>query len=125
MRIINSPDVTAAAGHYSHAVVSGRQVFVSGQLPFPLNSGILAPDIVGQTEQVLSNLEAILLASGSAMAQLVSVQILIADIGLWPTINEIYSRHLGHYRPARVVIPCGELHYGALLEISAVAEINQ
>ncbi|WP_413735961.1 RidA family protein [Sodalis sp. RH21] len=124
MRIINSPAVTAPAGHYSHAVISGQQVYVSGQLPFALDTHELAPDIAGQALQALKNLEAILLAGGSSVTQLVSVQIYIADIGLWPQVDDVYSRYLQHHRPARVVVPCSELHYGALVEISAVAEIN-
>ncbi len=124
MRIINSPAVTTPAGHYSHAVISGQQVYVSGQLPFAPDTHELAPDIAGQALQALKNVEAILLASGSSLTQLVSVQIYIADIGLWPQVDEVYSRYLQRHRPARVVVPCSKLHYGALVEISAVAEIN-
>ena len=123
MQIINSPGVNPPAGHYSHAVVVGDLVYVSGQLPFALNSSQLAEGAAEQTLQTLKNLEAILITSGSALDHLVSVQIMVSDIKFWPDVNQVYSQYLQNHKPARTIIPCGELHYGALVEISAVAQV--
>ena len=45
----------------------------------------------------------------------------ITDINLWGAVNTVYARVMGEHRPARAVIPTGELHYGFLIEIEAVA----
>lgn len=124
MKVINSSNVTAPAGHYSHATVSGSLVFVSGQLPFPLNSKELPQGIEAQTLQTLKNVEAILLSAGSSMKNLLNVQIFIPDINLWPTVNQIYSDFLKEVKPARTIVPCNTLHYGALIEINAIAQLD-
>ena len=48
----------------------------------------------------------------------------IPDMKYWEKINELYAEYFGHHRPARVVVPTKELHYGALVEIEAVAEVG-
>lgn len=97
-------------------------VFVAGILPIVPGSNREIPDgIEPQARQVLENLRAILTAADSAMDRLVSVQMFIPDIAQWPALNATYAEMLGSHRPARTVIPCGELHYGALIELNAVA----
>lgn len=122
MQIIKSPHVTAPAGHYSHAVISGHNIYISGQLPFALNSTTLPVGAAAQTIQVLQNIESILRSCNASLSHLISVQVMVSDITLWPEVNQAYSQYLGSYKPARTIIPCGELHYGALVEINAIAE---
>ncbi len=110
------------AGHYSQAVIANGFVFVAGQLPIIPGPDRKIPEgITAQTEQVFANLQAILREASSDFSGLVSVQIFIPNIELWGEINTIYQRLLGSYKPARTVIPCGYLHYGALIEVNAVA----
>jgi 2-iminobutanoate/2-iminopropanoate deaminase len=49
----------------------------------------------------------------------------ISDINLWSKVNEVYREVMGEHRPARAVIPTGELHYGFLIEIEAIAAIAE
>jgi 2-iminobutanoate/2-iminopropanoate deaminase len=49
------------------------------------------------------------------------VTISVSDISLWPAVNAVYAQILGSHRPARAVVPTRELHFGALIEIEAVA----
>ncbi len=125
MNLIETRDAPLPGGHYSQAVISNRLVFVSGILPLIPNQGKSIPEgIVAQTEQIFNNLRAILKASGSDLRHLVHVQIFIADINLWKDIDNIYQKAMGAHKPARIVIPCGSLlHYDALIEISATAEV--
>lgn len=122
MRKVSTPDAPAPAGHYSQAVVYGGLVFVAGQLAIDPRTGERRlGSIEEQTEQVLRNVEAILRASGSSLERVLKMTVYISDIGLWARVNEVYARVLGEHRPARAVIPTGELHHGFLIEIDAVA----
>ncbi|MGE8658889.1 MAG: RidA family protein [Achromobacter sp.] len=126
MDIIDTPDATAPAGHYSQAVRANGFVFVSGQLGFlpPARPGErpqLAQGVAAQTEAALDSLAAILRAAGASMASVVNVTVYIPDIGLWNDVNRVYERRFGDHRPARAIVPTRALHYGALVEISAVA----
>jgi 2-iminobutanoate/2-iminopropanoate deaminase len=123
MKTITSSQLPQPGGHYSQGVVSGNFLFVSGQLPFDPGSGVIPHGIEAQFVQAMTNVEAVLHAAGATLASLVNVQIFISDVEYWPIVNMHYAQLLGAHRPARAIVPCGHLHYGALVEITAVAEL--
>ena len=121
---INTPDAPQPGGHYSQATIYNGLVFIAGQLSIePTGEKKLGP-IEEQTEQALNNLHAILNAAGSDWDRVLKMTVFVADINLWDAVNKVYSRILGENRPARAIIPCGELHYGFLIEIEAVAAVG-
>lgn len=125
MELITSQKLPAPGGHYSQGVVTSGLLFVSGQLPFNPATGTFAEGVDAQFLQAMANVEAVLLAAHASLANLVNVQIFITDVEQWPIVNAHYARIMGAHRPARAIIPCGQLHYGALVEITAVAELSQ
>ena len=119
---ISPLNLAAPGGHYSHAVVAGGLVFISGQLPIAPDGGKLnAAGFDVQARQVLANVEAALMAAGSSVAQLAQVRVYVTDIGHWPAFNAIYAEWAGDSRPARAVVPVPMLHHGFLIEVEAVA----
>jgi 2-iminobutanoate/2-iminopropanoate deaminase len=120
---IVTPNAPLPRGHYVQATRANGFVFVSGQLPLLNDDGrvVLAEGLDAQVKQALSNVREVLRAAGSDMQQLASVQVYVSDIESWPRVNEIYREFIGDPAPARTVVPCGQLHYGALVEISAIA----
>lgn len=124
MKIVTSQELPVPAGHYSHGIVTGNLLFVSGQLPLEPATGTFAEGIDAQFIQAMANVEAVLVAAHATLRDLVSVQIFITDAEHWPTVNAHYAKLMGDHRPARAIIPCGHLHYGALVEITAVAELQ-
>jgi 2-iminobutanoate/2-iminopropanoate deaminase len=130
MDLIHTPHATPPAGHYSQAVRANGFVFVSGQLGFlpaakPGERPQLAQGVAAQTEAALRSLAAILQAAGASMASVVNVTVYIPDVGLWNDVNSVYERSFGDHKPARAIVPTRELHYGALVDISAVAVVPQ
>ena len=82
---------------------------------------MLAQGAAAQAEAALRSMEAILVAADSSLAAVVNVTVYVRDVGLWDEVNRVYERRFGAHKPARAIVPTGELHYGALVEISAVA----
>ncbi|MHB1862947.1 MAG: RidA family protein [Gemmatimonadaceae bacterium] len=123
MRAITTPHAPRPAGHYSQAIVYDGLVYVAGQLPLdPATGEVVGPaDIEAQTEQTLRNVDAILRAADSGLDRLLSVTIFVTDRALWGQVNEVYARLLGAHRPARAIVPVGELKPGCLIEIQAIA----
>jgi len=110
------------AGHYAQAVVSGAQVFISGQLPIRPDGLPLQDDgFETQARQAIQNMLEILRAAGSSPQQLVKVTAYIVGIANWPRFNAVYAAMLPDACPARSVVPVPELHYGYLVEVDAVA----
>jgi len=119
---INTPNAPQSAGHYSQATVYNGLVFVAGQLAIdPATGEKKLGSIEEQTEQALNNVHAILKAAGSDWDRVIKMNVSIADINLWEAVNKTYARILGDNRPARAIIPCGQLHHGFLIEIEAIA----
>lgn len=119
---IQTPNAPSPAGHYSQAVVYNGIVYVAGQLSIDPKTGERKiGTIEEQTELALSNVSEILKAADSDLSRVLKMTIYVADINLWGAVNTVYARVMGDHRPARAVIPTGELHYGFLIEIEAVA----
>lgn len=109
-------------GHYSPGIVANGFVFVSGQLPMdPATGQVVSGGIERQTDRALRNVELVLAAAGSALDQVVQMTIYISDGDLWGPVNAVYAAIMGSHRPARAIVPVSPLHYGALIEIQAVA----
>ncbi len=125
MNFISTAHAPTPAGHYSQAVVHGGFVFVAGQLPIdPADPSRPPGTIEDQTSRALSNVAAILEAAGTGLGQVVQVTVYISDVSLWGKVNAVYARVMGEHRPARAVVPSGELRHGMLIEIQAIAAID-
>lgn len=125
MNRIFTPNAPTPAGHYSQAVVHGGFVFVAGQLPIdPADASKPLGSIEDQTGRALANVSAILIAAGSSLDHVVQMTIYVSDVGLWGKVNAVYSRIMGEHRPARAIVPTGELKHGMLIEIQAIAAVQ-
>jgi 2-iminobutanoate/2-iminopropanoate deaminase len=111
-----------AIGPYSQAVVAGNFVFTAGQIALdPATMEIAAEGIVEQTEQVLSNLEAVLAEAGSDLSRVVKTTVFLQTMSDFAAMNEVYARRFGAHRPARSTVAAAGLPRNVLVEIEVVA----
>ena len=109
---------------YSQAIRVGDLVFVSGQLALEPGASEIAGDTIGeQTEQIMSNLAAILSEAGSGLHRLVKTTVFLANLADFQGMNEVYARHVGDRPPARSTVEVAALPSGALVEIEAIAAV--
>lgn len=120
---ITSPHVPTPRGYYSQGVRAGDMLYISGQLPLNHEGKLVGANASEQAKYTLQHVENIVKAAGGTFSSLVQVSIYITDIAHWPDINAVYKELLCDVPvpPARAVVPIKELHYGALVEIQAVA----
>lgn len=121
-----TPGAPEATGAYTPAVVAGDVCFVSGQSPVDPVSGelLFEGDPAGQTRQTLVNVFSLLEAAGFAPADLVSVTVMLTDLGNRPAVNAVYEEMLRPHGPfpARMMVECGAVPpEGSLIEIQAIA----
>jgi 2-iminobutanoate/2-iminopropanoate deaminase len=69
--------------------------------------------------------EAILKAAGSDLNHVLQFTIYVSDMELWDKVNETYARILGEHKPARAIVPVKDLHFGAKIEIQAIAAVKE
>lgn len=113
-------------GHYAPGIISKGMLYVSGQLPKNLDTGkIVEGGLEAQTLQALQNVERVLVAGGCTLADVVMTRVYISNMDNWDVVNKIYGEYFGEHTPARVVVPTRELHFGALIEIEAMAELPE
>jgi 2-iminobutanoate/2-iminopropanoate deaminase len=112
-------DGIVPAGHYVPAILSNGTLYISGQLADDFKL-----DMTGQMAEVLSKIDRILTAAGCTRFDVAMCTVYIPDIRFWDLANCAYSAFFGTHKPARVIVPTRELHHGALVEISAVAEAH-
>lgn len=100
-------------------------MYISGQLPInPFTGAKVNGSIEDQTRQILENLDTLLRDAGTDKKSVIKCTVYVSDISLWGTVNEIYAEYFGKHKPARVVVPVKELHYGFMIELEAIAAIS-
>jgi 2-iminobutanoate/2-iminopropanoate deaminase len=111
-------------GPYSQAVRYGNLVFTSGQIPIdPVTGELVTGDIVRETEQVFTNLAAVLAAAGTDLGRAVRTTVFLTDMGQFGKVNEVYARHFREPFPARSTVQVAALPKGVSVEIDVVAEV--
>lgn len=107
---------------FSHAVVAGELIFVSGTLGVVGASLELVPGGTGpETTQTLRNVEAILRAAGAALRDVVKVSVYLADMATFEEMNEAYAEFFPSEPPARITVGGVKLALGAAVEIECIA----
>jgi len=110
---------------YSQAIKANGFVFVAGQLGLdPSVMQIVPGAITEQTEQVFSNLRAILEAAGSSLDRVVKTTVFLQSLDDFAGMNDVYARHIGENPPARSTVEIAKLPSGALVEIEAIALVD-
>ncbi len=119
---ISTNKAPSAIGPYSQAVVHAGIVYTSGQIAInPETGNVEATDIVGQTEQVMKNLGAVLEEAGSGYDKAIKTTCFLANIADFSAFNEIYGKYFTS-KPARSCVAVKDLPKGVLVEVEVIAE---
>jgi 2-iminobutanoate/2-iminopropanoate deaminase len=118
---VHAEGAPKAAGPYSHAVVAGGLIFLSGQVPIDPDTGALVESSVGdQTRRCLDNLAVVAAAAGASLADAVRVGIYVTDVSTFAEVNAAYGTYFQSDPPARTTIGVAALPLGAEVEIDMV-----
>ena len=94
---------------------------ISAQLPLNLSGKLIDGTVAEQTAQCLAYVKAIIESVDHAVEDIVKVNVYLADIADLAAMNEAYAAFFGDHKPARKVVGCGELPFGARVMIDAIA----
>jgi 2-iminobutanoate/2-iminopropanoate deaminase len=120
--IISTHNAPQAIGPYSQAIRANGFIFVSGQIPVdPATQQIVEGGVAKQTEQVITNLEAILHAAGSGLDKVVRTGVYLKDMGEFAAMNDVYERFFPQSAPARSTVEVARLPKDVLVEIDVIA----
>ena len=116
----------APIGPYSQAVMSGNNLYLSGQIAIdPATNELVMETIEAETHQVLKNIGAILHAAGLEYRNVVSCSVFILDMNLFSRINNVYMQYFNEgIPPARALVQVSALPKFVNIEISAIASFD-
>lgn len=119
--VIHTDEAPAAIGPYSQAVRAGNLVFLSGQIPLvPETMELVSDDIAEQAQQMFKNLQAVAVAAGGSLDDLVKVNVYLTDLGDFQAVNEVMESFFTAPYPARAAVGVAQLPRGAAVEVEAV-----
>ena len=111
----------AAIGPYSQAVIAGKMLYASGQIPInPETGNVEAEGIEAQTEQVMKNIGAVLAAGDCSYKDVVKTTCYLADMADFAAFNGVYEKYFSH-KPARSCVAVKQLPKDVLCEVDVIA----
>lgn len=121
-QIIQTNDAPAPIGPYNQAIKMGNFLFISGQIPLDGVTGdLVTSGIEQETEKVMENLYAILIAADMDFTNVVKSTIFLTDMGQFSQVNEVYGNYFPQNAPARETVQVAALPKGVHVEISMIA----
>ena len=138
-QVIRSDQLYPVYGPYSHAVRVGDMIFLHGTVGFDPQGRLPGDtpgraDMVRQCEQTIANMAHALELLGGGLQDVVKVRAFLpqhcrpAQVGqrsFDEIFDEVYGQHFQPPRPARAALQQGLFQEDLLVEIEAIAVVNQ
>lgn len=125
MQIVASSQAPAAIGPYSQAIIHNGLVYCSGQIALdPATGAMIEGGVAEQAERAFENLKAVLAAAGSGLDRVIKSTVFLVDMADFGTMNPIYEKHFGTWKPARSTVAVAALPRGGRFEIEVIAAVG-
>jgi 2-iminobutanoate/2-iminopropanoate deaminase len=103
-KVISPPEFAGTTTNFSPAILVDGTLYISGQIGQDLKTKTVPADFEEEVKTVLGNIGIILKAAGMAYKDVVSVQIYLTDMVLFPRMNAVYTTFLPDPRPSRTTV---------------------
>lgn len=128
MKVLQPPSWAPARGYSNGIVADGRLVFVAGQIGWDGQQRFQTDSFVGQFEQALRNIVAVLAEAEAGPEHIVRLTWYITDKDTYlreaREVGRIYRGVIGRHYPAMAVVAVSALMEDrALVEIEATAVV--
>ena len=105
--ILSSPNAPMPIGPYSHGVLIGNTLYVSGQVgKDPITGEVILDDIKKETKRVMENLKGILAEGGMDFSNVVKAALFLTDLDNFVAVNEVYGSYFAGQESIRRVKRC-------------------
>ena len=126
-KVIRTEQAPAPVGPYNQAIAaSGTTIFIAGQIALDPDTGEIVgtEDVVAQTNQVMSNIAAILTEAGADWSNVVKTSVFLTDLANFKTVNQVYAQYFDEATaPARACVEVSRLPKDVLVEIECIAVV--
>jgi enamine deaminase RidA (YjgF/YER057c/UK114 family) len=127
-KIIHPRDWKLPKGYANGVLAEGRTLHVGGQIGWNKDQVFERRDFIGQMEQALSNVVAVVEAAGGTVTDIVRLTWYVVDkaeyVAKQREVGVAYRRVMGKHFPAMtMIVAAGLIEDLALIEIEATATI--
>ena len=128
-RIIHPEGWKPAKGYANGVLTDEGELYVGGQIGWTADQVFEAHDFIGQMEQALRNILAIVVAAGGQAGDIVRLTWYVTDkttyLAHQRELGEVYRKVMGRHFPAMTMVVVADLiEDAALVEIEATAKIT-
>ena len=128
-----NPESLGAASGYSNGLLtdlSGRLLFIAGQIAWNQKHEIVSDDFVEQFDQALANVVAVVGEAGGKASDVARLVIYVTDKNEYRErtreVGERYRKHMGKHFPAMALVQvAGLLDDAAKIEIEGIAVLPE
>jgi len=106
---------------FSDAVLVGDTLYIAGHIGIDPKTDRAAEDPRIEAKFVMDRVKATVESAGLTMDDVVTMQIMCTDLGLYDTFNDIYRTYFQHGFPARAFLGANSLLRGAHYEVLGIA----
>ncbi|MBI4825420.1 MAG: RidA family protein [Nitrospirae bacterium] len=123
-KIFSSDRAPKPKGPYSQAVIHNDLMYLSGQIPIDLETGLMVRGTIeDETHAVLQNMKVIVEDAGAEMKDVLKVTCYLADMDDFQRFNSVYREYFSDEPPARSTIQAGRLPMDVTVEIDAIVAL--
>ncbi|MDO8283063.1 MAG: RidA family protein [Thermodesulfovibrionia bacterium] len=123
-KIFSSDRAPKPKGPYSQAVIHNDLMYLSGQIPIDLETGLMVRGTIeDETHAVLKNMKVIVEDAGAEMKDIIKVTCYLADMDDFQRFNSVYREYFDIEPPARSTIQAGRLPMDVTVEIDAIVAL--
>ncbi len=120
-KIIAPPEIPTSP-NFSAAILADGTLYVSGMIGQDLKTKSVPANFDDEVKAVLSNIGIVLKAGGMDYKDVVSVQVYLTDMSLFPKMNAVYTTFFKDPRPTRTTVGVTKLALAeAHIEVTVTA----
>ena len=122
---VNPPSLATPLAAYCQVTRKGNIVTSAGMIAMDSQGNVVGEgDIEAQTRQTLENLKTALESVGASLSDVVKTTIFLSDLSNYKGLNAVYSEYFGDHPAARSTIRADIVLPSLLVEIEAMAILD-
>jgi len=122
---LNPPSLPKPPAAYSQVVREGSLVTTAGMIALDAEGRVVGEgDIAAQTRHVMVNIETALGAVGASLSDVVKTTIFLSDMAHYQGMNAVFNEYFQGNPPARSTVQAGLALPSLMVEIEAMALVD-
>ena len=117
---IETYNAPSAIGPYSQAIISGNNIYLSGQIPLDPKTMKIVEGEENQIRRVFDNIQAVCKAAECSLNDIVKLNVSLQDLSIFSKVNEIMLEYFEEPYPARAALQVAKLPLDSLIEVEAI-----